>query len=462
MRPTLCTLLLTLAVAAQDPTPPPSVAHLRERRVALMEAVASKLGHAEHAVVLVRGAPASPEMAPFYQDHEFWYLSGVAEPDVEMLLFVQKRSDVLLVPPFNRFTAEWDGERLKPGEETAHATGFQRVGVSRALERELETALAPDAGGKRPVLYTLLQPSPNRTSTPGQMAKTVKQRANDPFDGRPSRERALKQKLTERFEGLEVRDLTPILNELRGVKQPEEIAQVQAACRIATEGLAEAMKSATPGMYEFQIAAAAHYVHSRHGAPVDAYGAIVGSGPNGCVLHYMANSRKTQDGDLIVMDYAPSVNGYCADVTRTFPANGTFTPEQRKLVQDVWEVQQAVIREIRPGSTLGELEAISTSLLMKKGYRPSHGTCHHVGLAVHDVGGSELVPGMLFTVEPGAYLKDKAMGCRIEDVVLVTEQGCVVLSAALPSKPDDIEALMREKGIGNVPVGLPKKAAPEK
>jgi Xaa-Pro aminopeptidase len=454
MRTPSCTLLLALVAAAQEPTPPPSPAHFRERRVAVMEAVKQKLEEGERAVVLVRGAPTSPEMAPFYQDHEFWYLSGVAEADLELLLFPASGADVLLVPPFNRFTANWDGERLAPGEAAAKATGFQRVGSSRSLKSELEAALAPDAGGRRPVLFTLLQPAPNRTSTAGQMGKAQKQRTSDPFDGRPSREQVLRENLELQFPDLVVRDLAPIVNALRGVKTPEELDQVKAACRIAAEGMAEAMKSATPGMYEFQIAAVAHYVHSRHGAPVDAYGAIVGAGPNGCVLHYMANSRKTVDGDLVVMDYAPSVNGYCADVTRTFPVNGKFTAAQRKLVEDVYEVQQAVIREIRPGRNLGELEAISMRMLAEKGYRSMHGICHHVGLAVHDVGGGELAPGMVFTVEPGAYLPDKGMGCRIEDVVLVTGDGCVVLSSALPAKPDDIEALMRKKGIGNATVGL--------
>jgi Xaa-Pro aminopeptidase len=192
------------------------------------------------------------------------------------------------------------------------------------------------------------------------------------------------------------------------------------------------------------------------GAGADAYGAIVGSGPNGCVLHYMANTRQARDGELVVMDYAPSVHGYCSDVTRTFPVNGKFTDEQRKLVQDVYDVQQALIAEVRPGTTLSHLSGLCSKLLRGKGYRVDHGPCHHVGLAVHDVGGDVLEPGMVFTVEPGAYLRDAGMGCRIEDVVLVTESGCVNLSAHVPATPDAIEKLMREPGVQQLRVGVGK------
>lgn len=161
----------------------------------------------------------------------------------------------------------------------------------------------------------------------------------------------------------------------------------------------------------------------------------------------MKNDRKLRPDDLVVMDYAPTLHGYASDVTRTFPASGRFSPAQRKLVQDVCEIQQALLAMVKPGARLGDLGATCAQLLKERGYASDHGPCHHVGLAVHDPSVDELAPGMVITVEPGAYLRDQGMGCRIEDTVLVTATGHEVLSAGVPSTPDAIEALMRKKGV---------------
>jgi Xaa-Pro aminopeptidase len=393
-------------------------------------------------------------MDAFSQDQEFWYLTGVAEPGVAILLFPKTGRQVLFVPPFSRFTATWDGDRLAPGEASAAETGFDVVANIRTLVKQnLVEALAKVADGKRRMLWTILSPTPNRTATSGSASGAARRIAADPLDGRPSREDQLKSRLTEMFDGLEVRDLTPAVNRLRGVKTADEIAQIRASSQAAAQGIAEAMKSTEPGMYEYQVAAVAGYVFSRLGAGPDAYAAIFGGGPNGCVLHYSANPRQLTPDDLVVMDNAPAVNGYASDVTRTFPASGRFSAAQRDLVTNVHEVQQALIRAVKPGASLVELSRMCSALLSERGYRSDHGPCHHVGFAVHDLGGDELVPGMVITVEPGAYLRDVGMGCRIEDVVLVTETGCEVLSANVPSHPDAIEELMRAEGIAQRPVG---------
>ncbi len=418
--------------------------------MALMDQIGSGL-------VLLRGGPKQADMGTFYQDHEFFYLTGISEADVAMLLFPESKKDLLLVPPFNRFTAKWDGARLAPGEKSAKETRFDEVGNSRDLLGRLEKLLVKGEDGKRPVLWTLLSPSPGRTATISSVSGALRARQQDPLDGRPGRQAKLAERLQEQFPDLELKDIAPILNEMRGIKSPEEIAQVKSATEAAVQGLAEAMKSTEPGMYEFQIAAVARYVFSRLGAGPDAYAAIVGSGLNGCILHYNANSRQVQDGDLIVMDYGPTVHGYATDVTRTFPANGKFTPAQRKLVSDVHEVQAALLAKIRPGASLRDLSRTCGQLLMAKGYRVDHGPCHHVGLAVHDMGPDRLEPGMILTVEPGAYLEKESMGCRIEDTILVTAEGYINLSGDLPSTPDGIEALMKHPGVAQISVGVPEK-----
>lgn len=453
----LCSLLLPSGhVVAQEPPPPIPTEFFKGRRAALAEAVKEQTPEGRTSVVLVRGAPSPAHMGVFRQSHEFYYLSGVVQADLSLLLFPSSGEEVLLVPPFNRFTATWDGERLAPGEAAAEATGFLEVGNVRSLRERLDAALAPDADGRRPILWTILRPSPVGTATSNSAAKGASVVQTDPLDGRESREARLRQRMQEFYPGLEVQDLTPLVDRLRVVKTDVEIAAITAATRCAVAGIGEAMRSVQPGVYEFQLAAAARYVFSRMGAGADAYAAIVGAGRNGCVLHYSSNHSRIEKDDLIVMDYAPSVHGYCADVTRTFPASGKFTPEQRKLVQDVHDVQQVILAAVRPGARLSQLDSISRRELRARGYRVDHGPCHHVGLAVHDSSVDILRPGMVITVEPGAYLRDKGYGCRIEDMILITADGYVNLSGDLPSSPDAIEAFMQATGILQIPLGEPR------
>ncbi|MEO0480797.1 MAG: Xaa-Pro peptidase family protein [Planctomycetota bacterium] len=443
------TLALGPAPNAQEPAPAPlPLQHFQSLRDSLRELVGE-------GVVILRGAEQKPSKEVFTQDQEFWYLTGIAEPGLWMVCDTRTGQDTLFVPPFSRFTATWDGSRLAPGEEAAERTGFDVVGNIRSfLARDLDALLAEDEDGARPVVWTLLEAAPNVTSTDYDAAGAARRRSEDPFDGRSSREQAFAKALEERFSGLEIRGIRGTLNRMRAVKTDAEIAQIRAATQAAAEGIAEAMKSVEPGFYEYQLAAIARYVFTRLGAGPDSYAAIVGGGPNGCVLHYSALTRQLLADDLIVMDYGPTMHGYATDVTRTFPADGEFSDDERKLVQDVYDVQQELIRNVRPGATLGDLSRMCNQLLQDKGYRSFHGPCHHVGLAVHDVGGNVLQPGMVITVEPGAYLVDEGRGCRIEDVVLVTEDGCEVLSAGVPATPDEIEALMRADGVGQNDVGV--------
>ncbi|HIE71266.1 MAG TPA: M24 family metallopeptidase, partial [Planctomycetes bacterium] len=197
-----------------------------------------------------------------------------------------------------------------------------------------------------------------------------------------------------------------------------------------------------PGQYEYEIQAVIEYMFTRYGAQRPGFFSIVGSGPNTCVLHYSANRRRTRPGDLVVMDVGAELWGYTADVTRTFPASGKFTKAQRKLVTDVYEVQQELLKNVKPGASLRALSMMCAKALVSRGYRSDHGPCHHVGLAVHDPSIDRLEAGMVITVEPGAYLTKQGFGCRIEDCVLVTDDGCEIMSKNVPSHPDAIEAWM--------------------
>jgi Xaa-Pro aminopeptidase len=439
-----------LAVAVPSPPAPLPKEEFRSRREALGRAIAAAFPD-QALVVLLRGAAKASDMGPFVQDQDFLYLTGVAEPDLALLLQPSAdgtlQIDELLVPPFSRFAATWDGKFLAPGEESAARTGFATAGNVRGLGERLTTLLAADADGKRPLLLTNLQASPRLGSTPSKAAESAAAMGKDPFDGRKSREQMLVDALQTSHPGLEVKGLERFVSRLRHRKSPAEIELLRASSRLAGAGIAEAMRSARPGLHEFHLAAAARFVFSLGGAGPDAYAAIVGGGPNGCILHYNACDRQLLDSDLIVMDYAPTLRGYASDVTRTFPASGKFSPAQRKLVQDVHDIQLELIAMVKPGARLSAIGAQCAKLLQARGYQNDHGPCHHVGLAVHDPSVDVLQPGMVITVEPGAYLRKEGMGCRIEDTILVTEDGCEILSDNVPKSPDAIEALMAELGL---------------
>ena len=447
-------LLLAATALAQSPAAdaigPPPTSELRARREALGKALAAR-ADGQRAVVVVRGASKQADMGAFVQTQDFLYLAGVAEPELALLLVVEPDGslsrDELLVPPFSRFSATWDGDFLAPGEAAAKRTGFVTAGNVRSLPRQLDELLAADAAGKRPVLFTLTEPAARTGSTPRKAADSAREMQQDRFDGRSSREGAMVAALRKAHDGVRIEGIEASLHRLRAHKSAHEVAILRRCSQLTAMGHAEAMRSCAPGVGESQLAAVARFVFTLQGAGPDAYGAIVGGGPNGCILHYNVLTRTLRDDDLIVMDYAPTLHGYAVDVTRTFPASGKFSPAQRQLVQDVHDVQQALIREVKPGASLGKIGALCARLLTERGYKNDHGPCHHVGLAVHDPNPDVLQPGMVITVEPGAYLRDVGMGCRIEDTILVTADGCEVLSAGVPSTPDAIEALMAQPGL---------------
>ena len=450
LRPSLALLSLVLGSSPVVAQEPPDKAEFAARRAAVAKAAVT--AHPDRALVIIlRGATKAADMGAFVQDQDFLYLAGVAEPDLAMVLVPGKDGtlahDELLVPPFSPFSATWDGRFLAPGEESAKRTGFALVGNVRSISDRITEKLAAGADGKYPLLLTLTKAAARTGSTPNKAASAAEARKKDKFDGRESREQAFVDVLKNQFDGLEVASLEALVHPLRAHKSPAEIEVLRRCSAIAAAGIGEAMQSAQPGQYEYELAAAARFVFTLRGAGPDAYAAIVGGGANGCILHYSECSKQLTGDDLIVMDYAPTLHGYATDVTRTFPAAGKFSPAQRKLVQDVYEIQQALIADVKPGARLSAIGAKCAKLLKERGYRSDHGPCHHVGLAVHDPNPDVLEAGMVITVEPGAYLRDQGMGCRIEDTILVTSDGCEVLSKDVPSTPDAIEALMAKMGL---------------
>lgn len=269
--------------------------------------------------------------------------------------------------------------------------------------------------------------------------------------------------------------LSSILAAMRVKKSPEEIALLRHAAKVSTMGHREVLRSVHPGMREYELQGILEYVLTRNGCESVGYNSIVGSGPNSCILHYEEDRRLIQNGDIICMDAAGEYHGYSADVTRSFPANGVYSPAQRAVYEVVLAAQNAGIAQCKAGNSFfaaGQAAyKVVTAGLLKLGIMKSanqlgtylpHGVSHYIGLDVHDAqGDNTLRPGYVLTVEPGIYIKKGSpcdpkwwnIGIRIEDDILVTENGPENLSAGVPRRIDEIEALMRESGIGKHPVG---------
>jgi Xaa-Pro aminopeptidase len=257
-----------------------------------------------------------------------------------------------------------------------------------------------------------------------------------------------------------MKDLRGNIIELRLIKGPTEIAFLRQAIEVSLDAQFAAFKMMRPGLWEYQVAAKMVEVHATGGSEAEAYAPIVGAGPNSTSLHYDNLGRKIQDGDIVVMDVGAQYSGYAADITRTVPANGKFTPRQREIYDIVLGAQNAALAALKPGMDMcgkgkQSLFKISYEYINSHGKdlngRPLgqyyiHGLGHNIGLDVHDPGDScsALKPGQVVTMEPGIYIPEENLGVRIEDDVLITETGYELLSRRLPRTAEEIEKIMAE------------------
>jgi Xaa-Pro aminopeptidase len=398
------------------------------------------------AVAVLQGAPDTRAYAAFRQDNNFYYLTGVEVPNALLLLDASQRHSILFLPGRNEETERWEGSRLSPGPETRRLTGVDEVLELPQFEAELEkrkNALR--------ILYIPLSPQETSATSRDRALQHDAARQEDPWDGRASRESAFERNLQAKLgPSVSISNLSPLLDAMRRVKDAQEIERLRLAGRIGALGLKEAMRSARPGMYEYQVAALAEFIFSWHGASGPAFYPIVGSGPNSCILHYSRNHRIIAAGEIVVMDFGADYRYYQSDITRTFPISGRFNEEQASLYQVVLEAQKAALEKVRPGSSFDALSEAVKQVLERYGYAKylTHGVSHYVGMSVHDVGNSEpFEPGVVLTVEPGIYMPDKNLGIRIEDTVLVTKDGFEVLTKTVPKELIEIEKLMSEKGM---------------
>lgn len=380
------------------------------------------------------------EFYPFSPERNFLYLTGL---DNQRLILVMTKAkgeeaEALFIERFDEIKAKWVGAVIRENE-CREKTEIENIMFLDEFEEEISSLIF----NKRiDNIYLNLENRYLKSKTPE-------------FD--------FAKKIKENYPYVNIKNSYPILSELRTVKTDEEIENIKKAIDITCEGIYEMMKYAKGGMYEYEIEAYFDFVLKKNGVRDKAFNTIAASGENATVLHYSDNNSKTNENDLILFDVGASYNYYSGDITRTFPVSGKFTPRQKEIYNIVLEGQKLIIDTIKAGiefkslnetlkafyaKKLKEIGLIKADSEVSKYYY--HGVSHLLGLETHDVGRHNeglLKEGMVLTVEPGLYIKEEKIGIRIEDDVVVTKDGCRVLSENMIKSVEDIESFFEENNI---------------
>jgi Xaa-Pro aminopeptidase len=430
-----------------------------------------------NAIAVVQGVGLTPGFMVPRQHNEFYYLCGVETPGAYLMLDGRTRTATLYLPRRNPRLEASEGKVLSADDAAlvSRLTGVDQVLPVDAMRENWPPpaagASAGAAAASRLTIYTPFAPAENYATSRGEAVAAAKAQIADYWDQRPSEEMHFVHLLQSRL-GAEVRDLTPALDELRSVKSPREIALVRRASQLAALGIVEAMKATEPGVFEYQLDAAARYVFLLNGARLDGYRSITAAGMTNIVNgHYYRNTSELKAGDLVLMDYAPDFRYYTSDVARMWPVSGTFSPDQRALLGIILEYRNAIIPRIRPGvsaqQVMDEARTAMEPLLARWSFAaPEHAQAaremvktgggvfsHPVGLAVHDVGGrpNPLRVGQVFSIDPQLWIRDASgqslLYMRYEDVGVVTQAGFENFSAFMPTTLEEIERTVRMKGI---------------
>ena len=456
----LCTLTAVQEVLAQAPlfTDVLPKEEFAERRARVMQQIGD-------AAAIIQGSAEYPAFIKFRQNNQFFYLSGVEVPRAILVIDGRRKQSTLYIPPRNEPLERMEGAVLIPGEEAVRVTGIERV-----LPRDEFAGYLVRLGQERRTLYLPFQPETRTAGTGKQALDHAAATAADPWDGRPSREAAFFERVRAHVPQLELANLDPILFAMRQIKSPREIAIVREAARIAGLAMMEAMRSASVGMYEYELEAVGDYIFKKHNARGGGYYALVAAGKNALYPHYHANQAQLGDGDLVLYDYAPDYKYYTLDVTRVFPANGRFSAAQRELYTAYLRVYQSLIVSVRPHATQAEIlkdavKRMEAALATHHVSDPKHREAvarfvdsfrgadgwlvsHEVGMEVHDPSYPEgpLKPGMVFSIEPSLRIPEDGIYIRLQDAIVVTDTGYENLSGFVPVEADAIERLMAEEG----------------
>jgi Xaa-Pro aminopeptidase len=401
----------------------------------------------------------------YHQNTDFFYLTGYREPNAVLFIFKDMQmgangrqyNEIIFVQPRNAREEMWTGRRL--GDEGTKT----QLGFSQSFNNVLFSKYNVDFSKFSQVLFFDFENdarnNPYDSADTHDLIEQFKMKVNY-----PSAQSVVIQAEPQK-NNLNTRDLASIMGSLRGIKTEEELAMIKRAVRVSCAGQVEVMKAMKPGMSEREIQGIHEFVFKKYDAEDVGYPSIVGSGHNGCILHYEENYKpEIASSELILMDLGAEYHGYTADITRTIPVSGRFSTEQKQIYDLVLKAQEEAMKVCKPGKTMGELTAVTRQIINKglaelgvignefeeNTYYP-HGCCHHIGLDVHDRGKSKLEENMVITIEPGIYIPENSkcdkkwwgIAVRIEDDFLVTKEGSELLSVSAPRKTEEIEAMMK-------------------
>lgn len=407
----------------------PASCHIENRR-------RLKDSMSRHAVAVFAAGKAprrtADEYYQFFANRNFYYLTGVEQENAILLLYQDgdKCRDILFLPARDAMIERWNG-KMTSLEEGAERSGLQEVELLSSFEGILTDLLAG-----QPLRIWLDNSAEN-----AQAAE-------------------IRQWFEKNCPGWEIGDASPFLTQQRMIKSPEEIQMLREAIALTGRGIEAMQTILKPGLMEYQLWAAFQNAIAMEGCLTPAFASIVATGDNAFCLHYTKPRSRIMNGDLVQIDVGAIVGGLCGDISRTFPANGRFTPRQLAIYELVRACQEAAFAAIKPGVRMSEVNercrTVARAGLIELGIMTEdgqvsdyfwHGTSHQLGLDVHDTANREalLQPGMVLTVEPGIYVPEWQVGLRIEDDVLVTEDGCLNLSQDIPREAAEIEAALQSR-----------------
>lgn len=382
---------------------------------------------------------SADEYAHFEANRNFFYLTGLRRDNMVLVMNKagEKVTESLYIEEADPTMERWYGRKVTV-DEAKEITGIENVGFIHDIESVIDRLMT-------------------RMDVDHVYFDTYRHQIQD----LPDYNVVKANEFAAKYPGVRIRNCFPLIAEMRMQKDEQEVALIREAIHLTDEGLKNVMRNLTPGMKEYQAQADFEYSIKRNGADGMAFPTIAGSGINGTMLHYETNREVCEDGTLLLLDLGAKYNGYCADITRTYPVNGKFTERQRQVYDIVLAANRKVVEEAKPGMTTVELNNICKKVLAEGciklgliekeeeiGKYYMHGVSHHLGIDVHDVtvdSNRKLRPGAIITDEPGLYIDEWEIGIRIEDDLLITENGCEVLSEAIIRNPEDIEEFMAKK-----------------
>ena len=394
-------------------------------------------------VIAYAGVPIhtnEDEYHDFVVNSQYFYLTGLERENTAFLAYktAEKTREFLFIEEPDPLSERWTG-KMPTVEEAWTISGIEDVRYTDSLEGAISSFMG-------------------RFRVEQAYFDLYRCQMND----LPDYNLVMAERFRQAYPHVILKDLHTACVPLREQKDAQEVESIRKAVDITRQGLEYVMKNLKPGMMEYQVQADFEYTCRRLGAKRQAFPTIAGSGINGCMMHYETNHCEVQDGSLILLDLGAKVENYCSDITRTYPANGKFSPRQREIYELVLKANEAVAAAAKPGITTKDLNDVACQVLgegliamgmiqdiseVKKYYM--HSVSHPIGIDVHDISlaGDVLAPGWVISNEPGLYIDEEAIGIRIEDDLLITEDGCEVLSKNIIKDPDEIEAFMAKNRV---------------